>query len=88
MSCAVALIALSVGYLVYLHACKEKEGIKLLGQVIGIFVMIMAVAAFTCATAKCMKRYGCLKGKNDCPTMSSKAPMCPVGGKMEQESQE
>ena len=75
MHCAVALIALSVGYLVYLHASKEKEGVKLLGQVIGIFVMIAAVLCLACSTAKCMK-------KNGCPS-SGKAPMCPMSAKME-----
>ena len=88
MSCAVALIALGVGYLVYLHACKEKEGVKLLGQVIGIFVMIAAVMSFMCSAAKCVRKGGHGWDKDNCPMMSSKAPMCPLGGKMEHESQE
>ena len=80
MHCAVALLALSVGYLVYLHASKEKEGVKLLGQVIGIFVMIAAVLCLFCSASKCMR-------KNGCP-MSGKAPMCPMSAKMEHQPQE
>ena len=80
MSCAVALVALSLGYLVYVSAGKEKEGVKLLGQVIGIFVMIAAVMALMCSTAKCMRKGGHEWGK---------APMCPLSGKMmEPESHE
>ena len=72
---AIALIALGVGYLVYLHASKEKEGVKLLGQAIGIFVMIAAVLCLVCSTSKCMKKYG--------GSFSGKAPMCPMSSKME-----
>ena len=75
MSCAVGLIALGVGYLVFLHASKEKEGVKLLGQVIGIFVMFAAVLCLVGSTAKCMKRDGC-------PFSGKKAPMCPMSSKM------
>ena len=80
MSCAVALVALSLGYLVYLHASKEKEGVKLLGQVIGIFVMIASVLCLMGSASKCMR-------KNGCP-FSGKAPMCPLSAKMEHQSQE
>ena len=75
MSCAFSLIALGVGYLVYLHASKEKEGVKLLGQAIGIVVMIGAVLSLFCGAARCMKRDGC--------PFSGKAPMCPMSDKME-----
>ena len=77
---AMALIALGVGYLVFLHASKEKEGVKLLGQVIGIFVMIAAVLSLFCSAAKYMNRGGC--------PLSGKAPMCPFGSKMEHQPQE
>lgn len=63
MSGAVSLVALGVGYLVYITACKEKEGVKILGQVIGIFVMIAAILCLICSSMKCMdKGYGCHKG--------------------------
>ena len=70
MSCAMGLIALGVGYLVLLSANREKEGVKLLGQVIGIIIMIAAVLSSLCVASKCMKRGEC--------HMSKGAPMCPV----------
>ena len=66
--CAVGLIALGVGYLVFLQGSKEKEGLKLLGQVIGIVIMVASILAGLCV-AKC-KMFG------------GKAPMCPITGKM------
>lgn len=39
----ISLIALALGYKVYVDAGKEKEGAKILGQAIGVFVMIAAV---------------------------------------------
>ena len=82
MSCAVGLIALGVGYLVYLQAVKEKEGLKLLGQVIGIFVMIAAVLSMFCMAKQMKDR--CDGGGKNCPMMASKAPMCPLGESKEQ----
>ena len=79
MSCAVSLIALGVGYLVYLHASKEKEGVKLLGQAIGIVVMIGAVLSMFCA-ARSMKMGGC--------PFSGKAPMCPYSAKQADQAQQ
>ena len=75
MSCAMGLIAMGVGYLVILNANREKEGLKLLGQVIGILIMIGAVLSSVCAASKC-GRGGYSKG--GCPTMSKGAPMCPI----------
>ena len=75
MSCAVTLIALGVGYLVFMQASKEKEGVKLLGQTLGIFVMIASVLCLMCGAVKCaLKGYGC-------PLTSSKAPICLFGAK-------
>ena len=76
MSCAMGLIALGVGYLVLLSANKEKEGIRLLGQAIGILIMIGAVASSICGASKC-SHHG--YGKGDCDMMSKGAPMCPIG---------
>ena len=70
MSCALALIALGVGYMVVLSANKEKEGFKLLGQVIGILIMVGSVLSSICA-AKCSH-------DGSCPMMSKSAPMCPI----------
>ena len=43
MIIALSLIALVFGYRVFLAATAEKEGIKILGQVIGVFVMIASI---------------------------------------------
>ena len=73
MSLALALIALGVGYLVFAAASKEKEGLKLLGQIIGIVVMVAALCAGVCAGMKCMK--------NGCPMMGKGMGMaCPMSG--------
>ena len=74
MGCAMALIALGVGYLVLLQANKEKEGLKFLGQALGILIMIAAVMSALCAAKCSSKGDGCPK--------SGKAPMCPVSAKM------
>ena len=69
MGCAMGLVALGVGYLVFLNANREKEGLKLLGQALGVFIMIVAVLSLLCSAAKCMKGG------------YSKAPMCPLTAK-------
>ena len=76
MSCAVGLIALAVGYLVFLQGSKEKEGLKLLGQVIGIVVMIAAVLAVACGASQCKYL------RSHCGGGHEKGGMCPVSGKM------
>ena len=82
MRSAVALIALVLGYKSYVDACREKEGIKLLGQVIGIFVMIAAVLSLVCGAVKCFsrgadcpfsKKNGSMMSKANCP-MASQNP--------------
>jgi hypothetical protein len=71
MGCALALIALGTGYLVLLNANKEKEGLKLLGQVIAILIIVGSVASALCSSMKCGKGgYGLAKGG-----------MCPVSVK-------
>ena len=77
MSVAVCLIALALGYKVFVDASKEKEGLKLLGQAIGIFVMVAALLASVCATMKCAYKAGCpMTSKASCPTMAkSNCPM-------------
>jgi hypothetical protein len=73
MSCAMSLIALGVGYLVLLQANKEKEGLRILGQALGILIMIAAVLSSLCAVSKCGMKGG-YRG-------FEKAPMCPVSAK-------
>ena len=73
MSCVMALVALGIGYIVLLHANKEKERLKLLGQVIAILIMLGAVCSALCSAMKCEKY--------------SKAPMCPVTVKTAEDPQ-
>ncbi|MBI3251975.1 MAG: hypothetical protein HYZ52_01470 [Candidatus Omnitrophica bacterium] len=73
MFIAGGLIALGVGYLVYTGAGKEKEGVKLLGQAIGIFVMIAAALSIVCGAMRCAY----LKAAGGCPTMASRGG-CPM----------
>ena len=82
MGCAMSLVALGIGYLVLLNANKEKEGLKLLGQAIGIIILVGALMTAVCAATKCMKGGACGMGeKKMCHTSASGAPMCPVSGK-------
>ena len=83
---AMALVALGVGYLTFAAASKEKEGLKLLGQAIGIFVMIAAFLLVLCSAAKCAGKYSYGKGSGNCQ-LSQKAPLCPMGSKMEHSEQ-
>lgn len=82
MSVALALIALALGYKVFVDASREKEGLKILGQAIGILVMIGALLATVCATMKCayksgysmMSKYSCpMMAKVNCPMSSQSA---------------
>ena len=80
MSIATGLIALGIGYLVYIAASKEKEGLKILGQVIGIFVMALSVLAILCAGMHCLSKGSCpLMGKHQCSMMKNECLMMPKG---------
>lgn len=76
MSGVMCLIALSLGYLVYLTAVKEKDGLRILGQVIGIVVMLASIGGFLCSTMHRMKGGmggDCSMGsKMSCPMMAAK----------------
>ena len=70
MSMASPLVAICLGYMVYLMASKEKEDIRMLGRVIGIFVMMFALVAFTVDLSKGTEmRCGPKMGKGACPMM-------------------
>ena len=59
MAVVLCLIALALGYKVFIDASKEKNGVKLLGQVIGIAVMIFAILFAGCFTIKMIHgKYG------------------------------
>ena len=73
MKCLFSLFLLSVGYMVFSGASKEKDGLRILGQVIGIVVMLAALAGAAFGVMKC--------AKGMCP-MTGKAmmPNCPMSG--------
>jgi hypothetical protein len=52
MSVALCLIALSLGYLVLYQASYAKEGLKILGQAIGVIVVIVSILSATCCLAQ------------------------------------
>ncbi|GEM_PF-1205385 len=78
MGTALALVALCLGYLVFQSASKDKEGLKLLGQIIGIAVMVLALLCAVCATMKCISKSGCPLGKK-----SGYGQVCPMKPQME-----
>lgn len=68
MFISLCLIALSLGYLVFLGASKEKEGLRLLGQVIGVLVMIVSFLATVCCVSQVSSAKGSWAGyKSTCP---------------------
>ena len=73
MKCLFSLFLLSVGYLVFVSASKEKEGVRILGQVIAIVVMLAALAGVACGVMKCAKGVCPMPGK-------SMMPNCPMSG--------
>ena len=73
---AISLVALALGYKVFTDAHKEKEGLKLLGQTIGVVVMIAAVLSILCGVGKCMGKSGCpMMGKGDGSMMAKNCAM-------------
>ncbi len=81
MYAAVALIALALGYKVYVDACREKEGLKLLGQAIGILVMLGAILSIACGAAKCAYMAKKSFYQKNCCAMTARA-VCPVSAGM------
>ena len=68
MSVALALIALAVGYKVFVDASKEKKDVKFLGQAIGIFIMVAALLSTVYGAMKCAYKSGCpMMSKFSCP---------------------
>ena len=71
MSCAISLIALGVGYMVFLNASKEKGNIRQIGRIIGAVIIVLSILSGI-YMAKC---------KMDTCSMYGKAPMCPITAK-------
>ncbi len=80
MFSGLGLIALALGYKVYVDASKEKDGVKFLGQAIGILVMIGAVLVILCGAMKCLSMYGgCpMKMYKGYGSMGAQQTVCPV----------
>ncbi len=80
MFASLSLIALVLGYKVFVDASKEKEGLKILGQGIGVLVMVGSVALLLLGS--CPKYGGYFKRgysmmsnqKGGCCLMKSEAP--------------
>ena len=68
-SCAMELIAMGVGYLVFLKASKEKGGLRQAGRIIGAVIVAVAILTGVCGM-RCKMGGKCY--------FSAKAPMCPV----------
>ena len=63
MYIALNLIALAVGYFVFLEATKEKKDTKTVGRLIGVFIMTAALGTILIAFAEssasnCLKKGG------------------------------
>ena len=71
MSCAISLIALGVGYMVFLNASKEKGSTRQIGRIIGALIVVLSILSGICM-AKC---------KMGTCSMYGKAPMCPITSK-------
>jgi len=52
MSISLCLIALCLGYLVFYQGSQAKEGLKLLGQTIGVIVMVISLLSSMCCLAQ------------------------------------
>ena len=68
-SCAMELIAMGVGYLVFLKASKEAGSLRQVGRVIGAVIVAVAILTGVCGM-RCKMGGKCY--------FSAKAPMCPV----------
>ncbi|MBI3315956.1 MAG: hypothetical protein HYZ87_03160 [Candidatus Omnitrophica bacterium] len=77
MFAAVALIALALGYKVFTDAYREKDGLKILGQIVGVFVMVAALFGFICGISRCATKGQYAKmGKANCAMMAK--ANCPM----------
>ena len=74
MHIGLSLIALALGYKIFIEATKEKGGRKTLGRAIGIYVMLLGFLASVFWIAKYSNYYRCKMQGGRCPIMA----MCPV----------
>ena len=73
MKSALLLIALGFGYKVFADATKEAGGIKTLGRLIGIVMMVLSTAVIAVKTFQCAAAMYCPMNKtcamSACPMM-------------------
>lgn len=67
MHCSISLIVLALGYLVLAQAYKEKGSLKVLGQAVGVIVVIGAIVSILFMSMKCAGM--------SCPVMKGYCPM-------------
>ena len=72
MFIALNLIALALGYFVFLEATKQKNSAKTFGRMVGVFIITAAlgIVFLTFAqwsAANCLKKGGCPMGMKVCP---------------------
>ena len=79
MGFALSLIVLGFGYRVFVDAGKEKKGLKLLGKIIGVVMMIASLMGLACSTFKYSKCWNGIGGSSFYCPMKSK-PVCPMTG--------
>jgi len=70
MYIALNLIALALGYLVFLEATKEKKDTKTVGRLIGVFIMTAALGTILIAFAESSATNCIKKGGFNCPILS------------------
>ena len=73
MQIGITLVSMSLGYLAYVQATKEKDGLRILGQAVGIFVILASIAGFVCGASRCMMKKGMcsMPMKMNCPISGS-----------------
>jgi hypothetical protein len=70
MTIALSLIALALGYKVFVDASHNTNAYRVLGRAIGIYVMILAFAV----SAYSLMKFSCRAAGLSCPV----AKMCPI----------
>jgi len=78
MSVALSLIALAVGYKVFVDASKEKKDVKIFGRAVGIFIIVVAFLLSLCGAIKYAYKSGCpMISKYSCPIAKMNCPLSP-----------
>ena len=66
----VSLIALGIGYLVFVKAAKEIGNVKVVGKGIAVLIMLVSLLTLLCNSMTCIAKKGCpFSGKGSCSMM-------------------